>query len=117
MQTYIRFMVDLAFGLAGVSLVLKVLLDGLFNDWDVVADVEATIKAMSDSKGLALSGRREDVMLEIEKSRASTFSTRLIDIRREQLKEIDDVEHRLSLPNHPISLTPIPPPPIRQVPS
>ena len=56
--------------------------------------------------------RTEDVMLEIEKSKTSDVTMRLIDRRREQLKELASVEKRLQMPQNsgPIVLKPLPPP-------
>ena len=58
---YIRFVMCLAIGLMGVSMVLMRLLDTLFADWDVVADIkEAVDKPVRR-------GRVEAVVAEAEK--------------------------------------------------
>lgn len=119
MALYMRFVMTLAFGLAGLGMVLKILLERLFHDWDLFADLGALGKAVWDGKALRLRERPEDIKLEIEKSRQPKLSTRLIDMKREELKEISAVEHRLNLPQQPIVLTPITPPPapVEPVPS
>ncbi|MBI4679218.1 MAG: hypothetical protein HY748_16710 [Elusimicrobia bacterium] len=76
MELYGRFMVTLAFGLLGLGIVLQVLLDQVFNDWDVVADAHAGIKRLM--RGGLLSHRRtEDVLLDIEDDKPKELSTRL----------------------------------------
>ena len=110
MELYFRFMMTLAFGLVGLSVVLKVLLDGIFSEWDAFADLGDWLKGVSEGKGLVRTDRAEDIMLEIEKSKAPTMNTRLLDQKREQLKEINQVEHRLKMPNQPVVLAPLPPP-------
>ena len=117
MTLYIRFIMALGFGLLGLGVVLKVLLEQLFHDWDAFTDMGEGFKKLLEGKALALStsGRTEDVMLEIEKAKASTYSTRLIDLKREQLREIDAVEHRLRRPHQPVVLEPIAPPPTPEI--
>lgn len=110
MELYFKFLLTMGAGLIGMGLVLKILIDGLFNDWDLFGDLGALAKATYEGKALTLVERPEDVQLEIEKGKAASVrSSRLIDVKREQLRELDEVEHRLRLPNQPVVLTPLPP--------
>ena len=73
-------------------------MDNLFNDWDAV---EAAGRFYRDwNKGrLIRHERTEDVLLAAEYGRTSQLtSTRLIDRRREELNQLDEVEHRLHRP-------------------
>ena len=111
MELYFRFMTMLAVGLLGVSAVLKVLLDSLFNEWDAVADAKDFVKGVGAQKKSLSAVRAEDFMLEIEKAKSPTVNPRLLEQRREELKELDAVEYRLKLPNRePIVLPPLRPP-------
>ena len=98
MALYIKFVSTLAFGLLGLGMVLKVLMDNLFNEWDAV---EAAGRFYRDwNKGrLIRHERTEDMLLAAEHGRTSQLtSTRLIDRRREALNQLDEVEHRLHQP-------------------
>ena len=99
----------LAVGLVALGLVLKII-DQLPTDWDVAAAFQEWWQTVSVT-GLRAE-RTEDVMLEIEKSKTSDVNMRLIDRRREQLKELASVEKRLQMPQNsgPIVWTPLPPP-------
>src|SRR5438445_95648 len=110
MELYMRFMVTLACGLLGVGMVLKVLLDGLFHDWDAVADMGEFMRTGWHHRHTP-NQRVEDVMLEIEKARTPTLSTSIYDQKRRELKELSAIESRLNRSNKPVVLTPIPPPP------
>lgn len=112
MEMYMKFWGTLAVGLWGAGFVLKTLLDELFQDWDAWADLKAWIRGVLEGGKLTRLERAEDVMLEIEKAKSPTTSTRLLDQRREELREIERVEHRLSQRQGPIVLTPLPPPPV-----
>jgi hypothetical protein len=116
MELYVRFVGTLAFGLFGIGTVLKILLDELFAEWDAVADAKAWYKSLSERKGLLASlETREDVMLARENANATVMTTRLLDERRERLKELSVVEHRLNLKKDKISLTPLPRTPVDTV--
>ena len=99
MELYMEFMVALAFGLLGLGVVLTLLLERLFCDWDAPGEMRERFKALLEGKGISGLERTEDILLEIEKSRAATVNTRLIERKRAQLKEIDAVEHVLRRPN------------------
>lgn len=116
MEMYLKFVGTLGFGLLGLGLVLKMLLEQVLADWDLFGDLARFCRAVAEGRvfRLAHKDRVEDVRLEIENIQRAQFrGTRLIDQKREQLKEIELVEHRLSLPQRaqPITITPLPPPP------
>lgn len=110
MELYFKFVMTLGLGLFGLGLVLTLAIDQLFSDWDAFASAGAWLRDAYRGKGLRLLERAEDVQLEIEKARQPVINTRLIDKRREALREIASVEYRLNLPNQPIVLTPLAPP-------
>lgn len=101
MALYVRFVVSLAFGLVGLATVLKILMDRLFHDWDAAAEIKNYIKSLFAERKLVEHYRAEDALLEAEKKQGRELSTRLIDKRREQLKELDEVEYRLLHPQIP----------------
>ncbi len=112
MDLYIKFMSTMAVGMLGAGLVLKVLLDELFLEWDAVAEAQTWFKTVSEHKGFfARLERAEDAMMEAEKSRAVTVNTRLLDERRQQLNQLSAVEKRLGS-NVKITLTPLPRTPV-----
>lgn len=83
MEAYFQFLVLLACGLAGLCLVLKVLLDKLFDDWDVFAELAAFWKACYADKNFLRLERTEDRMMDVERSQAPDMNTRLIEANRE----------------------------------
>lgn len=95
MELYLKFMGMLAFGLAGVGLVLKVLLETLFNEWDAFSDVYARSQAYLEGRRHVHLIRPEDILLEADKNDEWGSSPRLVDVRREQLKQLDEIEARL----------------------
>ncbi|MBI5631017.1 MAG: hypothetical protein HY921_09050 [Elusimicrobia bacterium] len=97
MEYYLRFVITLSIGLVGLGLVLKVLLDELFSDWDLFGELGDWLRGTYQGRGLAHVERTEDVMLEIEKSKVIPLSTRMIEKRREQLEEIAAVERNLKV--------------------
>lgn len=109
MDLYFRFLVSLAAGLLGVGLVLKVLLDGIFNDWDAVADMGDLFRNGLRLKHAA-GQRAEDVMLEAEKANAVVLTTSIYEQKRQELEELSAVEIRVNRPAAPVRLTPIVPP-------
>ncbi|MBI3550983.1 MAG: hypothetical protein HY077_00570 [Elusimicrobia bacterium] len=116
MELYMRFMVTLACGLLGVGMVLKVLLDGLFHEWDAVADMGEFMRTGWHQKQ-APTQRVEDVMLEIENARTPTLSTSIYEQKRRDLKELSAIESSMNRKGKPVVLTPIPPPSADIVPS
>jgi hypothetical protein len=108
METYTNFMMTLAMGLFGMSIILKVLLDGIFNEWDAVADINHLMKNGLHLKQTSTQ-RAEDVMLELEKARMPTLTTKnnIYEQKRHMLEELSAVEDRVS--QAPVVLTPIMP--------
>ena len=97
MELYVRFITTLAFGLIGMGAVLKVLLESLFNEWDAFNDIGSRISmACSGKGGLVEHIRAEDILLEAEKKSAFSGSTRIVDQRRRQIQELDEVETRMT---------------------
>lgn len=76
MELYGRFMVTLAFGLLGLGIVLQVLLDQVFNEWDVVADAQVGFRRLLKG-GFHAHRRTEDILLDIEKDKPMELTTRL----------------------------------------
>lgn len=67
MRLYFRFLFSLACGLLGVGVVLKVLLDTLFNEWDPVSDASGRFRAYLSGKRHGQLIRPEDALLDDEK--------------------------------------------------
>ena len=117
MDLYIRFVTTLAFGLVGLGMVLMILLERVFHDWDAFADLSEWVRSWGEGRRAVAAARAEDLLLEIEKSKQPGLVTNsLIDIRREQLREIDLVESRLKRGAHKVVLSPIAPPPASAAP-
>lgn len=94
---YLRFVVFLALGLAGLGFVLVTLIDRFLSDREIVAAIAAFARRFLEGPALVpAAGRTEDAaMVSAESPR--NLSTRLLDKRREQLQEINEVESRLGL--------------------
>jgi hypothetical protein len=109
MEHYIKFMITLSAGLAGLGMVLVIVMDTLLLDYDAPAALGAWMREALSGKGLS-SHRAEDVLMAMEKSKENAPSLRLIDQRREALRELDSVERRLQGPlqSGPIVITPLP---------
>ena len=78
-----------------------VVIDCLFNEWDAFGDIAHRLRNFLAGKGHVQLIRAEDILMELEQKGASTFSTRLIDQRRERLKELEAVEARTRLSEGP----------------
>lgn len=98
MALYMKFMVTLAFGLAGLAMVMKILMDRVFNDGDFLAEVGEYIKGLKYRATVVRFGRTEDVLMEAERNKPRELTTRLLDQRRERLKELNEVENLLNRP-------------------
>jgi len=61
---YMRFIFCLGFGLIGVSFVLMTLIDEVFLDWDIIADLQSRLKDISR--------RRHHVTLTTDDGRSET---------------------------------------------
>lgn len=112
MALYVKFMMTLAAGLFGLGMVMQIVIDELFVEWDAFAHFAEWAKAKWLGAGIKEHRRAEDVMMELEKAKTTEASVRMIDRRREQLRELASVESRLRGPQQqgPIVLTPILPP-------
>ncbi|MBI5624745.1 MAG: hypothetical protein HY924_13280 [Elusimicrobia bacterium] len=100
MELYGRFIVTLAFGLLGLGLVLRVLLEQVLNDWDVVADAQRGFRRFV--RGGLRHSRTEDALLDIDKDRPKELSTRLSQTSRR--------EQTVIVMREPLSQAPVPPP-------
>ena len=47
---YFRFFLCLGFGLLGITLVLKVMTEALFNDWDPMTDVRRQLRILNHKR-------------------------------------------------------------------
>jgi hypothetical protein len=101
MEMYIKFMFTLTVGLIGVAMVMKTLLETLLHEWDVVRDVQAGWNSMFHARHHS-ELRAEDILMEVERDHAKRrIPERSIDRRREALRDVREVEDRLSLPHAP----------------
>lgn len=96
MVLYVRFIVWLAVGLVGLGLVLKIVIDEFFCDWNVLQELRVHASARLTSWFSRLEGRPEDRLMDLERTRSgSVGSMRTIDQKREQLRELATIEQRL----------------------
>lgn len=102
MEMYVKFMFTLTVGLVGVGMVLKTLLETILHEWDAVSEMRSAWTSMFNSRRpYADSVRAEDILMEIEHDKAKRLIPQhSIDRRREALREVREVEDRLSAP-HP----------------
>lgn len=94
-----RFIISMGFGLVGISVVLKVLIDQIFSDWDILADARTVAKTIRRNRVFTGGTRAEDRLLDIENKRPRELSTKLVDQKREQLRQLDKVESSLVKPS------------------
>ena len=98
---YVKFMFTLAIGLVGVGMVLKTLLETLFNEWDAVRAFQRGWHALYHARHHSAPVRAEDILMELErdhvKRRMPEGST--IDIRRAALRDLREAEDRLTVPH------------------
>ena len=97
MEFYGKFLFVMAVGLLGVGLVIKTLLETLFNEWDAVADIGQQMKTYLKGQHQVQLLKAEDIMLEAEKAKRGTGSlaTRGYESRRKELDEMSKIEKRL----------------------
>lgn len=105
MSLFARFLGTLAVGLSGMTVVLMILMDRLFCDWDMFAEGALLLEHISEGRFLARPQSAQDA--ELDAGRAEESGRYLK--RQKELGEIDAVETRLRGPNGPIVLTPLPP--------
>jgi hypothetical protein len=108
MEMYVKFMFTLTVGLVGVGMVLKTLLETILHEWDAVTEIKAGWSALFHARPYADSVRAEDILMEIERDHFREHDQskrrqpeRSIDRRREALRDIREVEDRLSAPHIP----------------
>ena len=99
---YVKFMFTLTVGLVGVGMVLKTLLETILHEWDAVGEIQAGWHSMFHARPYADSVRAEDILMELERDHVKRrMPERSIDRRREALRDIREVEDRLSSPAVP----------------
>ena len=102
MEMYVKFMFTLTVGLVGVGMVLKTLLETILHEWDAVHEFKVGWAALFNARPYADSVRAEDILMEIERDHVKRRQPeRSIDRRREALRDIREVEDRLSSPQVP----------------
>lgn len=100
MEMYLKFMFTLTVGLVGVGMVLKTLLDTLLHEWDAVRAVSRGWHALCHARPHAELVRAEDILMELDRDyNKHRMPERLIDRRREALRDLREVEERLSVPH------------------
>ena len=88
-------MIWLAVGMTGLGLVLTIVIDELFGDWNAAVELRDAARAVVADWFHRREGRTEDWLLDLEKARETDPNVRLIDRRREQLRELASVEQRM----------------------
>jgi hypothetical protein len=101
---YVRFVFWLAIGLSGLALVLKIVIDEFFCDWNAARELRAIVRAQLSAWNHRRDGRAEDWMLALENRRRTQSNIRLVDQRREQLRQLASVEERLVVPAAPAAV-------------
>jgi len=96
MELYVKFMGTLAFGVVGVGLVLKILLETIFNEWDAFNDIADRANVYLKGKHQVELLRPEDILLEAEKRGGSQRQLSVLDARRAQLRQLEEIESRLA---------------------
>ena len=106
MELYVRFISTLAFGLIGLGAVMKVLLETIFEDWDVFNEISERVMLTCAGKAVRVkSVRAEDILLEAGHHGLRGGNARITDFRRRQIREFDVIETRLSQVRSPGSIT------------
>lgn len=98
---YVRFMFTLGVGLAGVAVVLTVILESLFHEWDAARDISRFWRGLTHGRPHVADVSAEDILLELEKGRVEgryqrRAPAKSIDRRREALRELREAEQRMS---------------------
>ena len=98
-----KFMLTLAIGLAGVSLVLVTMLETALREWDPVTDFRHRWRELGRRRSAAIGA--EDILSKLEgRRRNNTFvydtrpPMRAIDRRREILRDMHAAEERVASP-------------------
>ncbi len=95
MALYVRFMLTLTVGLAGLGVVLTTVFETLLRDWDPSRDLRRWWRSLSATRSLAAEIRAEDILHQLRTQRAAPASGAL-ERRREVLREVSAVESRLA---------------------
>jgi hypothetical protein len=97
MELYVRFISTLAFGLIGLGAVLKVLLETTFEEWDAFNDIAGRVAlAYSGKGGQVDNSRAEDILMEAEHRASPAMNTRMTEVRRREMNEMDEIETQLT---------------------
>lgn len=102
---YVKFMFTLTVGLVGVGMVLVTLLETVLKEWDAVSEIQKGWHSLFHARPYADSVRAEDILMELQQNHNDYSKRRIpersIDRRREALREVREVEDRLSHPSIP----------------
>ena len=98
MALYVKFMLTLAFGLAGLGLVMKILMDRVFVEGNFFAEIGEFIRSLTQRPTLVRLDRAEDILMLAEDTKPRELTTRLIEQRRERLNELSEVETAVNRP-------------------
>ena len=102
MELYVKFMFTLTVGLVGVGLVMMILIETLFSEWDPVVDFHRWWRQHHYGRANAGSVRAEDILSELEARRSGNVvpqtPTRSLDRRREILRDMREADLRVSSP-------------------
>src|SRR5689334_18298975 len=96
MEAYFQFLLILAIGLTAMSTVLKILLDKIFHDWDVISDINEFWTVAYREKNFLRLERTEDIMMEKERGLNPSTSTRLVE-NKAQLKKLAETADQLTV--------------------
>ena len=89
-----------------VGVVLTTVFETLLSEWDMTRDLARWLRGLTHGRPHTADVRAEDILLELEKTRAEgryqrRAPARSIDRRREALRDVREAEHRLSAPVSP----------------
>ena len=107
MTFYVRFIFSLAVGLCGLGLVMTIVLDELFGDWNVGVAIHDWLSEFFARQSDIHRRHGADLRREIEKARTTAHNARLLQQRRERLRDLASVESRLVAPRG-VVVTPLP---------
>ncbi|MDX6767887.1 MAG: hypothetical protein SF051_00020 [Elusimicrobiota bacterium] len=104
MQLYVKFMFTLGIGLVGLGIVMTTTFETLFREWDAPRDFSRWLRALTHGRPHVADVSADEILLALERARVNEgryqrrAPSRSIDRRREALREISEVEGRLSAP-------------------
>jgi hypothetical protein len=105
MEMYMRFMLTLTIGLAGVGVVLVTLFETLLRDWDPVVDFRRWWREVAH-RHPGSQVRAEDILSDLEGRRKGRYvyatrpPERAIDRRREVLRDMRAADQRVASPEY-----------------